>query len=282
MKGGEKEMNDLKIDKGTKSLIKFGIAGFMILMVLAVVNPFVIVGPGERGVVTRFGAVQNVIKNEGLGFKIPLVEEVILVDVKVRKRECRSTAASKDLQTVSTEITLNYNLNPTTVNKLWQEIGPDFENRIVDPAIHESMKAVTAGFTAEELVQKRTEVKTQIEEMLEVRLKEKYLRVDAVSITDFNFSAEFNAAIEAKQQAEQMALKSIRDLERIKTESEQKVAQARAQAEALRLQKEQVTPQLVELRKIEAQMLAIEKWNGVLPQYVGGGPIPFIDVSPQK
>ncbi|MEW6608747.1 MAG: prohibitin family protein [bacterium] len=272
----------VKSDKGVEHLIKFGVVGFVLLMLLMTLNPFVIVGPGERGVVTRFGAVQDSIKNEGLNFKIPIIEKVILVDVKVRKRESRASAASKDLQTVSTEIALNYGLNPIMVNKLWQEIGPDFESRIVDPAIQESVKAVTARFTAEELVQKREEVKQQVEQLLDVRLKEKYLVVDAVSITDFNFSADFNAAIEAKQQAEQLALKAKRDLERIKTEAEQKVAQAQAQAEALRLQKEQVTPQLVELRKIEAQMAAIEKWNGVLPQYVGGGPVPFIDVSPHK
>lgn len=275
-------MKDLKLDKSTKRGIKIGIWLVVGLLLITTLNPFVIVGPGERGVVTRFGAVQDRIKDEGLGFKIPLIEEVILVDVKVRKRECKASAASKDLQTVSTEITLNYRVNPTTVNKLWQEIGRDFEDRIVDPAIQESVKAVTARFTAEELVQKRTAVKRQVEEMLDRRLKGKYLRVDAVSITDFNFSAEFNAAIEAKQKAEQMALKAKRDLERVKTEAEQKIAQAKAQAEALRLQKEQVTPQLIKLREIEAQMAAIEKWNGVLPQYVGGGPVPFINVTPKQ
>lgn len=275
-------MNELKLEKGAQSLIKVGIVVAVGLILLSAFNPFVIIGPGERGIVTRFGAVQDIIKGEGLNFRIPVIEKVIIVDVKVRKRETRTTAASRDLQTVSTEITLNYSLNPLLVNKLWQEIGSDFESRIIDPAIQESVKAVTAKFTAEELIQRRTEVKQEVFEMLDIRLKENYLKVDAVSITDFNFSQEFNAAIEAKQQAEQLALKAKRDLDRIKTEAEQKVAQAQAQAEALRLQKEQVTSQLIELRKIEAQMAAIEKWNGVLPQYVGGGPMPFIDITPQK
>lgn len=275
-------MNELKLDKGAQSLIKLGIVMVLCLILLTAFNPFVIIGPGERGIVIRFGAVQDTIKGEGLNLRIPVIEKVIIVDVKVRKREVRASAASRDLQTVNTEITLNYSLNPVLVNKLWQEIGPDFESRIVDPAVQESMKAVTAKFTAEELVQRRTEVKEEMFNMLNARLKQNYLTVDAVSITDFNFSQEFNAAIEAKQQAEQLALKAKRDLERIKTEAEQKIAQAQAQAESLRLQKEQVTPQLVELRKIEAQMAAIEKWNGVLPQYVGGGPVPFINVTPQK
>jgi regulator of protease activity HflC (stomatin/prohibitin superfamily) len=269
-------MNDLK---RTIALIKIVVWAFVILILIFAFNPFVLVGPGERGVVTRFGAVQESIKGEGLNFRIPVMEKVILVDVKVRKYECTASAASKDLQTVQIQVALNFNVDPLTVNKLWQEIGKDFESRIVDPAIQESVKAISAQFTAEELIQKRTEVKAQVQDLLIKRLRENYLIVSAVSITNFNFSPEFNAAIEAKQQAEQMALKAQRDLVRIKTEAEQQVAQAQAQAEALRLQKEQVSPQLIELRRIEAQIKAIEKWNGVLPQYAGGGPIPFIDVK---
>ncbi|MDI6735474.1 MAG: prohibitin family protein [bacterium] len=275
-------MDDFKMDKKTMTLVKLGIGAFVVLMLLSMINPFVIVGPGERGVVTRLGAVQDTIKQEGLNIRIPVIEKVILVDVRIRKHESKTSAASKDLQIVNAGITLNYGLNPVMVNKLWQEIGPDFENRIIDPAIQETVKAVMARFTAEELIQRRTEVKTQVQEMLETRLKTNYLIVDAVSITDFDFSSEFNAAIEAKQQAEQLALKAQRDLVRIKTEAEQTIAQAQAKAESLRLQKEQVSPQLIELRKIDAQMAAIEKWNGVLPQYTGSGPMPFLSVTSER
>lgn len=269
----------LGLDKRTLLWIKRGVVVVVALIIIVAINPFVIIGPGERGVVTRLGAIQDGIKNEGLNFKIPLIENVIVVDVKIRKKETKATAASKDLQNVSTEITLNYSLNPVSVNKLWQEIGPDFEYRVVDPAIQESLKAVTARFTAEELIQRRPEVKSQIHEMLDERLKGKYLIVDAVSITAFDFSSGFNAAIEAKQQAEQLALKAERDLERIKTEAKQQIARAQAKAESLRLQKMQVTPQLIQLKQIDAEMAAIEKWNGVLPQYTGGGAIPFINVT---
>lgn len=267
------------LDKSSLLWIKRGAVVFVGLIVISVINPFVIVGPGERGVVIRLGAVQDSIKKEGLNFKIPFIEKVVLVDVKIRKKETKATAASKDLQNVSTEITLNYSLNPDLVNKLWQEIGPEFEYRIVDPAIQESLKAVTARFTAEELIQKRPEVKAQIHELLNTRLGGKYLLVDAVSITAFDFSSEFNAAIEAKQRAEQMALKAERDLDRIKTEAQQQIALAKAQAESLRLQKQQVTPQLIQLKQIDAEIKAIEKWNGVLPKYTGGGAIPFINVE---
>ena len=153
-----RDVNDLKLDKGMVTLIKIGVWAFAILILVLTFNPFVLVGPGERGVVTRFGAVQDNIKNEGLNFRIPVMEKVTLVDIKVRKRDCAASAASKDLQTVQIRITLNYSLNPLTVNKLWQEIGQDFENSIIDPAIQESVKAITAQFTAEELIQKRTEV----------------------------------------------------------------------------------------------------------------------------
>ena len=273
---------NIKLNGNIPWLVKTGVIAFAILFAIVLLNPFVIVGPGERGVVVRLGAVQDQIKDEGLGFKIPFIEKVKLVDVKVRKIEAGASAASKDLQIVTTRIALNYGLDPNLVNKLWQEVGPAFESRIVDPAIQESLKAVTARFTAEGLIQNRPEVKAQVQELLEARLKEKYLIVDAVSITDFQFSQGFNDAIESKQQAEQMALKAEQDLKRIKTESQQKVAQAQAQAESLRLQRQQVSPELIQLRQVEAQVEAIKKWNGVMPQYVGGGPIPFIDVGAKK
>ncbi|MBU1614157.1 prohibitin family protein [bacterium] len=272
----------IKLNENVPWLVKTGVIAFAILFAIVLLNPFVIVGPGERGIVVRLGKVQDQIKGEGLGFKIPFMEKVILVDVKVRKIEAGASAASKDLQVVTTRIALNYRLDPILVNKLWQEVGPAFESRIVDPSVQESLKAVMARFTAGELIQKRSEVKAQVQELLGKRLKEKYLIIDAVSITNFEFSQQFNAAIEAKQQAEQMALKAKQDLVRIKTESEQKVAQAQAQAESLRLQRQQVSPELIQLRQVEAQVEAIKKWNGVMPQYVGGGPIPFIDVGAKK
>jgi len=148
----------------------------------------------------------------------------------------------------------------------------------VDPAVKETFKAITAGFTAEELITKRAQVSDAISANLSEKLERYNLIIKALSITDFSFSAQCNAAIEAKQIAEQQALKARRDLDRIRLEAEQKVARAQAEAEALRIQKQEVTQQLLRLREIEVQRTAVEKWDGKLPN-VTGGAIPFISVE---
>jgi len=105
--------------------------------------------------------------------------------------------------------------------------------------------------------------------------------VDGFSVIDFSFSKKFTDAIESKQEAEQFALRAQRDLERIKIEAEQKVAQAKAEAESLRLQKGQITKEMIELRKIEAMREAIAKWNGTVPNVLlsGGGASPLISLE---
>jgi regulator of protease activity HflC (stomatin/prohibitin superfamily) len=153
-----------------------------------------------------------------------------------------------------------------------------YKERIIDPAVQECVKAVTARFTAAELITQREKVRVEIQEMLKQRLQTYGIVVDDFSIVNFKFSDQFTQAIEAKQTAEQLALKAQRDLERVKVEAEQKITQAKAEAEALRLQKQNVTPELIKLRQIEATMKAIEKWDGHLPQITTGA-VPFIDVS---
>lgn len=247
---------------------------FLALMFL---NPFVIIGAGERGVVLNFGAVQPAVLGEGLHFRIPIVQKVINTDVRVHKSQTDAEAASKDLQDTHSTIAVNYHIIPDKANWLYQNIGGEYKDRIIDPAVQEVVKAVTARYTAVELITQRERVRAEIKELLKQRLMAYNIMVDDFSIVNFKFSAQFTQAIESKQTAEQLALKAQRDLERIKIEAEQKVAQARAEAEALRLQKEIVTPQLINLRQIEASMKAIEKWDGRLPN-VTSGAVPFIDV----
>ena len=189
-----------------------------------------------------------------------------------------TTSSSKDLQEVRSEIALNYHLEPSEVGNLYKDIGLNWEDRIIDPAVRETMKAVAAQYTAEQLITKRDTVSNTIRDLLGEALKKYGLTVDEVSITDFSFSKEFDRAIESKQTAEQMALKAQRDLDRIKIEAEQKIAAAQAEAEALRLQKQVVSKELIELRKIEVQKIAVDKWNGVLPQ-VTGNATPFINLK---
>ena len=256
-------------------LILLGVAIFFF-------KPWVQVGAGERGVVQNFGAVQDIVLNEGIHLRVPIMQEVILMDVKIQKAITDAAAASSDLQDVDLSVALNYHIIPDKANVVYQTIGIAFKERIIDPAIQEVMKAVTARYTAEELITKRPAVSSQMQEALSERLLKSNIAVDAFSIVSFSFSQTFTDAIEAKQTAEQNALKARRDLDRVKVEAEQTIVAAKAEAEALRLQKESISPDLIELRRIEANLKAIEKWNGILPSVTGAGAVPFIGVGDVK
>lgn len=251
----------------------------ILVVLLIVFKPWVQIGAGERGVVQNFGAVQDKVLNEGIHFKIPVVQTVIPMDVKIQKIMTDAASSSSDLQDVDLSVALNYHIIPDKANLVYQTIGVEFKERIIDPAIQEVMKAVSAKYTAEELITKRPAVSSEMQEALTSRLLVSNISVDAFSIISFSFSQTFTDAIEAKQTAEQNALKAKRDLDRIKVEAEQTIAAATAEAEALRLQKMNISPDLIELRKIEANLKAIEKWNGILPQVTGAGGIPFIGVG---
>ena len=253
------------------------IAGILIFfMYLA---PWVQVGPGERGVVLNFGAVQDKVLDEGLHFRIPIMQKVARMDVKVQKAQTDAAAASSDLQDVSSTVAINYHIIPDKANIVYQSIGTQFKERIIDPAVQEVVKAVTAKYTAEELITKRPAVSDSMKLFLTERLLAHNIAVDAFSIVGFSFSKIFMEAIESKQTAEQLALKAKRDLDRIKIEAEQTITAARAEAESLRLQKANISSDLIELRKIEANLKAIDKWNGILPQVTGAGAVPFIGVG---
>jgi regulator of protease activity HflC (stomatin/prohibitin superfamily) len=260
------------------SISSGGLGGLLkVILGVAVVvlafNSFATVGAGERGVVfSQFGGVRDTVLGEGLRFKIPFIQDIIKMDVKIQKSQTEAQASSKDLQVVSSTIALNYHIDPSNANKVYQEIGLSYKERIIDPAVQESVKAVAAQFTAEELITRRAEVSGRIKESLATKLLAHNLIADEFNIVDFNFSKVFNDSIEAKQTAEQSALKAQRDLDRIKIEAEQRITQVRAEAEGQRLQRETITPTILQLR-------AIEKWDGHLPQVTGGGNVPFIDLK---
>ena len=230
---------------------------------------------------TTFGKVSDTVYDEGLHFRIPLMQTMHTVEVRIQKGEGQGDAASKDLQAVQTAVALNYHLDPSQVAVIFREIGIDVGPKLIVPAVQEAVKAATAQFSAEELITKRPEVRDRIRSLLQERLSKHGVVVDEFSIVNFQFLRSFTEAVEAKTTAEQQKLKAERDLQRIRVEAEQKIASAKAEAEALSLQKSQVTPELVRLREIENQRKAIEKWDGHLPSVTGGN-IPLINVQPGK
>ncbi|MBI4253125.1 prohibitin family protein [Candidatus Uhrbacteria bacterium] len=255
--------------------IKKNIVGIATIVVVAVIMLGAVgtIGAGERGILLQFGAVQGKVFEEGLYFKIPFVQEVVKMDVKIQKDEVPASASSKDLQIITSKVAINYHLEPDKVNSIWQEVGREYNTRIIAPSIQEAVKAVTARFTAEELIIKREEVKDQIKTNLAERLIKNNIIVDEINITAFDFSQAFNEAIEAKVTAEQLKLKAERDLDRIKIEADQKIAEAQGKAKAIQIEAEALrsNPQVVELRWIE-------KWDGKTPTYWGQAS-PFVGID---
>lgn len=256
--------------KGKKIITQITIGLIALILIL---GAFGTVGAGERGVLLQFGAVKDKVFDEGLYIKIPFVQQVVIMDVKIKKDEVPASASSKDLQIVTSKIALNYHLAPESVNKIWQQVGKDYNARIIAPAIQEAVKATTAKFTAEELITKREIVKEQIKANLAVRLLERFIIVDEFNIIDFDFSSAFNEAIEAKVTAEQLKLKAARDLERIRIEADQMVVAAEAKAKAIEIEAQalKANAKIVELRWIE-------KWDGKVPTYWGEAS-PFIGIN---
>ena len=271
------DAQELGIPKGLGKKVA-GIA--IVLLVLVVLGGSMgTVGAGQQGVLLRFGAVTGEIKDEGLYFKMPFVNQVVLMSMQIQKYTATATSSSKDLQVVSTEVTLNFQLNASQVGEIYRTMRRQYENRIIQPFIQEAVKSVTANYNAEELITQRPAVKSALQDFVTQRLAPLGMNVVELSITDFQFSAGFQQSIEAKVTAVQQALEAENALARVEFEAQQQIAKARAEAEGLRLQKQQITSQLLELRKIEVQGRAVEKWNGVMPQVVtSGGPVPMLDV----
>lgn len=257
------------------NLLKYGmIAGAVIIIaIVLILNPFVLITAGHRGVVLNWGAVSGTVLTEGIHWRTPIMQKVLKFDVQTQKFVVNTLAYSKDLQTITTKLALNYNLKPEVVNILYQEVGAHYESRIIDPAIQESVKAAIAQFTAQELIEERPKVKDEIKTQVHDRLT-KYFVVTELSITDFEFTESYERAIENKQVAQQNALKAENDLKRIQIEAQQKIETAKADAESIKIQAQALlqNPALVDLK-------AVEKWNGVLPSYVTSGGIPFINVK---
>lgn len=259
--------NDLKSPSTAKSKKAFyrTVRLALILTLVAIVFwPFAIVSAGQRGVVMRFGEVQQRIFGEGIHLIIPLVDSVKNLSVRVQKHQISAEASSKDLQEVFTDVALNWHIIPQEANAIFQQIGEENEvvERIIHPAVEEVLKAVMAKYTAEEIITKRGEVKAGVDEGLTARLTSYHIGVDDISLVHVHFSQRFSDAVEAKQIAEQeakraefLALKAIQ-------EAQAKVNLAKGEAEADGLLRENLTPEILEKQ-------GIDKWDGKLPLVVG-------------
>lgn len=253
----------------TKKLVKIAIIAVCVaLVVIAGLSCFTVVSAGHTGVVLTFGAVEDTVLDEGLHFKIPFIQKVVQMNNRTQKIETDGSASSKDLQIISYVVAVNYHVNDDSSANLYQNVGTDYGSVVIVPAIQESIKAVTAQYTAEELITKRQTVGDQIKDALSEKINQYGLTVEIFNIVNFDFSEEFNAAVEAKQTAQQNALKAEQDLARIEVEAKQKITQAEAEAESIKLIQDALaeSPDYVDYIKWS-------KWDGELPTVMGDSDI---------
>jgi regulator of protease activity HflC (stomatin/prohibitin superfamily) len=275
-------LNRLLVDSsGGKSWAKKAFLLAAAVAVISVLAPVAVVPAGNRGVMTTFGDARDALYEPGLHFRWPIAQTMHLMNVQIQNGEGEGDAASKDLQSVHTKVAINYHLQPEFAVDAFKNVGPSVSilaERIILPATHESVKAVTARFTAEELITRRTEVRDAIAILLKEKMSRHGLMLDEFNLINFAFSKSFADAIENKVKAEQQKQQAERDLQRLQVEAQQKVVGAKAEAESLALQRMQITPELLSLRRIENERAAIAKWDGKLPQ-VSGGATPFINLE---
>ena len=282
------ESPKINVNMGAAKGVMIGIIALIVIGVVAAAS-VQIVDAGHRGVLLHWNAVDLNVQplSEGLHFVTPFADSVVQMEIRTLKFVKATSAASKDLQTVSTEITVNYHPAPNSVNTLYQGVGLDYENRIITPTVEEVVKQVTANYNAEELITKRPQVKSDIEADISSRLNEFNIVTEIVSITDFQFSALFAQAIESKVEAEQKAFKAENDLKRIEVEARQhaaqaegiaaaNIAEANGEAAAIRIINEALSTNPNYLEWLKTQ-----QWDGKLPLVVGKGGTPFIAIPTQ-
>ncbi|MCV0431114.1 prohibitin family protein [Nitrosopumilus sp.] len=270
------------------SAAKGVVAAIIILIIIGVVATasVKIVDSGHRGVLLHWNAVDLTQPplDEGLHFVVPFQDEVVNIEVRTLKYANDARSASRDLQTVETTVTVNYHPDKESVHRLYKNLGLDYEDRVIQPAIEETVKQVTARYNAEELITKRPLVKDDIESSIRDRLNQFNVVTEVISITDFEFSPLFAQAIESKVEAEQNALKAENDLRRIEVEARQReanaigvananIAEAKGEAEAIAIINKALAenPNYLDWLKTQA-------WDGKLPLVVGEGGTPFIQI----
>ncbi len=270
---------DFKMPKPQTLLI------LIVLLILFIVSwgSFALVPAGHRGVVLWWGSVEKRIMGEGLNFKVPIAERVIKVDVKVQPHPFKEIdASSKEYQMVKMTGMMNFHIDPAYVNDLYQKVGLDFADKVIDPAFNDFVKEVVPTYPIGEILPKREEIRQRAMKKLGDNLSRYHIIVDDIYFANIRFSPGYEGAIEAKQVAQQQVETQKQVLAQREIEAQQKVATAKGEAESIQVvaqgQAKANDALSRSISPILVQYKGIEKWNGILPQ-VSGGAVPFIDLG---
>ena len=244
---------------------------------LVMCNPFVMVGPGERGIKIKLGQVQPESYSEGLHIIFPFVQKFRTMDVKTQRNTLSTAVYTKDIQQAKITYVINYNVQPENVNKLFQTVGMDYESKVLVPVVEGTIKDIIGKWNAQDLISNREKATGDILFKLQSQLKDNYINVSDFQMTDINYSKVFEQAIESKVTAEQEAQRAKNKTVQVQEEARQKVIAAEAEARSMAIR-----AQALSQNKSLVQYEAVQKWDGKMPQYMMGNSVPFINISPSK
>ena len=251
----------------------------LILFIIFIVfcNPVTIVGVGQRGVKETLGTVSEKSYEQGIHFVTPFIQRMHVMNVKTQKLSTPTEVYTKDIQQARISYVVNYNLMPENVWKMYQEVGKNYVDTILLPAIEGNIKDVIGRWNAQDLVANRAIATADILEKLQIQLKDRYINVTSFQIIDINYSEVFERAIESKVTAEQEALKAKNKTVQVEEEAKQKLISAQAEAKSMQIRATALTQ-----NKALVEYEAVQKWDGKLPEYLMGGSIPFINLPAKK
>lgn len=243
-----------------KSLEKeIKIAILILFAIITLFASFKTVKSGEIGLRVRFGKIAESTLHEGVNFKIPYIEKIKKVNIKVQKSEETVESSTKDMQIINTTVAVNYRIKTDKASSLYKNVGNNYEDVILQPSIKESIKTAIAKYNAEEITTKRNEVSSECLKAIQNKVEKYGIVIEDFNLTNFSFSQEYTKAIEEKQVAEQK-------LEKARLEAEQKVVEAEATRKANELLNQTITD------KTLAEKF-LEKWDGKLPETYAGDDI---------
>jgi len=254
------------------------IVAAVLILIILLTNAFSVVEAGHTGVIVTLGKVTESTLQEGLHLKVPFIQDIVMIDNRIVKLEVVTEAFSKDLQTVNTTLAINYRVDTSKSYSIYKNIGPNYEDVLITPAVNEVLKATTARYTAEESVTNRNMISEGLVEGLNEKLNKEGLYITDVNIINFDFSEAFITAIEEKQVAQQQLLKAETDKQRAITnaqaDAESTRIKAEGEADANKTIAASLTDQVIEYLKIQ-------KWDGILPQVTGTNGA-FVNIDPTK
>ena len=258
----------------------------VILAVIFLGSSFVVIPAGHTGVALTFGKVEDVVLQEGLHFKVPFVQKIVVVDNRIVKLDVNTEAFSKDLQTITTVVAVNYHVGKENSQNLYKTVGMGFEEVLITPAVNEVLKAVTAKYTAVELVSSRAEVSMLLDDGLNEKLNSYGIFINELNIINWDFSPEYINAVEAKQVAEQNLIKTRTEQEQAlviaNTEAQKRVIAAEAEANEIKVlaQANAESNRIIteSINEILIRYQTVSKWDGKLPTVMSGSDNMLIDI----